>query len=224
VQVWRGWIAAALLIALALTGGPDAIDTAAAAPQGGVTAGAIAEQHRLTAAQHSLAAQHDAADQRSLADRHDITVQHGSAQRPGTPIQRGTATRRTTAIQRATSAQPGTGTQRDAIEQYGGPEQRTEQHGTIAQRTLANKYGLGEWRGLQVRDDDVDVRHQIADRSAPGHLRLPALPPSPQNAVSAPLKGAVLVAPPAPLPAVADGGGRLHLDACTPEALQIFRC
>ncbi|MCW2864630.1 MAG: hypothetical protein JWP48_6338 [Actinoallomurus sp.] len=83
---------------------------------------------------------------------------------------------------------------------------------------------IAEKRDPQVRDDDTDVRHQIVDRGTPAHLRLPALPPSPQTAAPVPVKGAALAAPGAAPPAVVEGGLRPHLGACTPEALQIFRC
>jgi hypothetical protein len=123
VGAWRGWIAAVLLIALAFTCGPDALDTSPPAAQATIVAGEFAEK-----------------------------------------------------------------------------------------------------RGPHVRDDDVDIRHQIADRGAPAHLRLPALPPSSQTAAPVPVKGLAQAAPVAVMAAITDARRRPHLGACSPEALQIFRC
>jgi hypothetical protein len=123
VGAWRGWIAAALLTALAFTGGPDALDAAASAVQTTVVAGEFTEKP-----------------------------------------------------------------------------------------------------GSHVRDDAVDTQHQIVDRGSPAHLRLPALPPSPQTAAPVPIKGPAQAAPVAVTAAIADAGRRPHLGACSPEALQIFRC
>jgi hypothetical protein len=83
---------------------------------------------------------------------------------------------------------------------------------------------ITEKRETQMRDDAADVPHQIFDQGTPAHLRLPALPPAPQTAAPVPLRGATLAAPGAAPPAVARNGPRPHLGACTPEALQIFRC
>jgi hypothetical protein len=82
---------------------------------------------------------------------------------------------------------------------------------------------LTEQRGVQVRDDGIDLRHRSADQRAPSHVRLPALPPAPQTAAPAPVRSAVPVAH-----AAAPPGDRARrrpgVGACTPEALQIFRC
>jgi hypothetical protein len=123
VRAWLGWIAAVLLIALAFTGGPDAIDTTPPAAQTKIAAGEITEK-----------------------------------------------------------------------------------------------------RDPQVRDDDADVDHQIADIGTPGHPRLLALPPSPQTVAPVPVKGASLAVPRVAPPTIMEGGPRPHLGSCTPEALQIFRC
>jgi hypothetical protein len=81
---------------------------------------------------------------------------------------------------------------------------------------------LTEQRGVQVRDDGIDLRHRSADQRAPSHVRLPALPPAPQTAAPAPVRSAVVAyaaAPPGDRARRRPGVG-----ACTPEALQIFRC
>jgi hypothetical protein len=83
---------------------------------------------------------------------------------------------------------------------------------------------FAEKRGPHVRDDAIDIRHQIADRGAPAHLRLPALPPSSQTAAPVPAKGLTQAVPMAMTAATADVGRRPDLGACSPEALQIFRC
>jgi hypothetical protein len=83
---------------------------------------------------------------------------------------------------------------------------------------------FAEKLGSHVRDDAVDLQHQIANRGSPAHLRLPALPPSPQTAAPVPVKGLAQAAPMAVTAAITDAGGRPHLGACSPEALQIFRC
>ena len=44
MKAWLGWVAAVLLIALAFTGGPEAIDSAPPAAQTKISAGAIAEK------------------------------------------------------------------------------------------------------------------------------------------------------------------------------------
>jgi hypothetical protein len=82
----------------------------------------------------------------------------------------------------------------------------------------------GEKRDLQVRDDALASPHQIVDRGTPGHLRLVALPPSPQTAIPVPVRGALQAEPPVAPAAVTDVSGPPRLGACTPEALQIFRC
>jgi hypothetical protein len=82
---------------------------------------------------------------------------------------------------------------------------------------------IAEKRDPQVRDDGLEIRHQIADRGAPGHLRLSALPASPQTAAPAP-KGPVQALPKSPPVTGTAAVGRPHLDARSPEALQIFRC
>lgn len=79
-------------------------------------------------------------------------------------------------------------------------------------------------RDSQVRDDGLEIRHQIADRAALGHLRMAALPPSSQTAAPAPVRGALQTAPDSAPATVVDDGGRPHLGACSPETLQIFRC
>lgn len=83
---------------------------------------------------------------------------------------------------------------------------------------------LGEKRDPQVRDDALESPHRLADRGTPGHLRLVALPPSPQTITPVPVRGAAQAAPQAAPAAVIHGGARPHLGTCTPEALQILRC
>jgi len=83
---------------------------------------------------------------------------------------------------------------------------------------------IAEKRDPQVRDDGLETRHQIADRGAPGHPRLVALPVSPQAAAPVPVKGAVQAVPESPPVAGTAALDRPHLGACSPEALQIFRC
>ena len=78
--------------------------------------------------------------------------------------------------------------------------------------------------GSHVRDDAIDIEHQVADRGSPAHFRLPALPPPPHTAAPVPVKGLAQAAPVAVTAAVTDAGRRPHLGACSPEALQIFRC
>lgn len=83
---------------------------------------------------------------------------------------------------------------------------------------------ISEKRDPQVRDDGLQIRHQLVDRGAPGHLRLPALPPSPQTAAPIPVRGVTQAASEAAPATVGYAGRRPHLGACSPEALQIFRC
>ena len=83
---------------------------------------------------------------------------------------------------------------------------------------------FAEKPGSHVRDDAIDIQRQIADRGSPAHLRLPALPPSPQTAAPVPVKGPAQPAPVAVTATIADAGRRPHLGTCSPEALQIFRC
>jgi hypothetical protein len=83
---------------------------------------------------------------------------------------------------------------------------------------------LTEQRGAHVRDDGIDSRHRGADQRAPSHVRLPALPPAPQTVVPAPVRSAVVAAYAAAPPTVVERGRRPGAGACTPEALQIFRC
>ena len=93
--------------------------------------------------------------------------------------------------------------------------------------TAPTKIGAGEVaekRDPQVREDDVDLQHQIADLGVPGHLRLTALPPSPQTAAPVPVRGATQAVPQARSATLVEVGRRPHLGACSPEALQIFRC
>ena len=91
-------------------------------------------------------------------------------------------------------------------------------------QTQAASVEIAEKRDPQVRDNDLDSRHQLADRGVPGHLRLAALPPSPQTAAPIPVRGAAQAAPEAAPATVTDLSGRPHLGACSPETLQIFRC
>jgi hypothetical protein len=83
---------------------------------------------------------------------------------------------------------------------------------------------IAEKRDPQVRDDGLDSGHQLVDPATPSHLRLPALPPSPQTAAPVPAKGLTQAAPEAAPATITDAGARPHLGACSPEALQIFRC
>lgn len=123
MRAWLGWAAAALLIALAFTGGPDALDMSPPAPQAQVAASEIAEK-----------------------------------------------------------------------------------------------------RDPQIRDDALESGHQLVDLGAPSHLRLPALPPSPQTAAPIPVRGLTQAAPTAAPATITDARGRPRLGACSPEALQTFRC
>ena len=91
-------------------------------------------------------------------------------------------------------------------------------------QTTAVAGEFAEKLGSHIRDDAIDIQHQIADRGSPVHLRLPALPPSPQTAAPVPVKGLAQAAPVAVPAAIGDAGRRPHLGACSPEALQIFRC
>jgi hypothetical protein len=81
-----------------------------------------------------------------------------------------------------------------------------------------------EERGAQVRDDGIDIEHQIADLGVPGHPRLSALPPSAQTAAPVPVRGTAQAAPKVPAATPVEVGGRPRDGACSPEALQIFRC
>ena len=93
---------------------------------------------------------------------------------------------------------------------------------SAAQSAAASE--IREKRDLRPRDDDVEIRHQVAERGAPGHLLLAALPPSPQTASPVPVRGTAQ-APPDSAPAtVVDLSGHPRLGTRTPEALQIFRC
>lgn len=83
---------------------------------------------------------------------------------------------------------------------------------------------IAEKRDPQPRDDDVDVKHQIADLGVPGHLRLTALPPTSQTAAPVPVRGTTQAAPEVAPTTVGEVDRRPHLGACSPEALQIFRC
>jgi hypothetical protein len=83
---------------------------------------------------------------------------------------------------------------------------------------------IAEKRDPQVRDDGLEIRHQIADRGAPGRLRLVALPASPQTVAPASVKGSVQAVPESPPITGATTVDRPRLGACSPEALQIFRC
>jgi hypothetical protein len=83
--------------------------------------------------------------------------------------------------------------------------------------------GEAEKRDPQVRDDALASAHQVIGLGAPRHLRPAALPPSPHTAVPAPVRGALQAAPEG-APCAATGASDPHLDARTPEALQIFRC
>lgn len=91
-------------------------------------------------------------------------------------------------------------------------------HAQIAAKELSEK------RDPQVRDDALESPHQIVDQGTPGHLRLAALPPTSQTVAPIPVRGAPQAAPQAAPARVSDVSGRPRLDACTPEALQIFRC
>ncbi|MGH3378329.1 MAG: hypothetical protein ACRDP6_26760, partial [Actinoallomurus sp.] len=83
---------------------------------------------------------------------------------------------------------------------------------------------IAEKRDPQVRDDGLEIRHQIADRGVPGHPRLLALPVSPQTAAPVPGRGVVQAAPESPPVARTAALDQPHLGTCSPEALQIFRC
>jgi hypothetical protein len=93
-----------------------------------------------------------------------------------------------------------------------------------ASQAHATSAEIAEKRDPQVRDDGLEIRHQFVDHGAPRHLRLPALPPSPQTAAPVPARGVTQAAPEAAPATVDDAGHRPHLGACSPEALQIFRC
>ena len=91
-------------------------------------------------------------------------------------------------------------------------------------QTQVSSTEIAEKRDPQVRDDGLEIRHQIADLGAPGHPRLVALPASPQTAAPAPAKGTVQTAPKPPPTVHTATVDRPRLDACSPEALQTFRC
>lgn len=93
-----------------------------------------------------------------------------------------------------------------------------------AARTTVVAGEFAEKLGSHVRDDAIDIQHQIADHGTPAHLRLPALLPSSQTAAPVPVKGPAEAVPLAIAAAITDAGRRPHLGACSPEALQIFRC
>lgn len=82
----------------------------------------------------------------------------------------------------------------------------------------------GGTRGPQVRDGALASPRQIVGQKMPRHLRLAALPPSSQTAAPVPVRGASPHAPHAAQVAVTAVSGRSRPGACTPEALQIFRC
>jgi hypothetical protein len=110
-----------------------------------------------------------------------------------------------------------------ALAFVGGPDALDTTPPTSQTKVAAGE--IAEKRDPQVRDDDADVQHQIAaDLGVPGHLRLSALPPSSQTAAPVPVRGATQAVPQAQSAAVIDVGRRPHLGACSPEALQIFRC
>jgi hypothetical protein len=90
-------------------------------------------------------------------------------------------------------------------------------------RTTIASGEIAEKREPQVRDD-ADTGHRISDRAAPLRLRMLALPPSSQTAAPIPARGATLAVSTVAPPTIVEGGRRPHLGACTPEALQIFRC
>jgi hypothetical protein len=93
-----------------------------------------------------------------------------------------------------------------------------------ASHTAITAGEIADKRDPQVRDDGIDVQHQIADLGVPGHLRLSALPPSSQTAAPVPVRGTTQAVPHARSVTVVEVGGRPHLGACSPETLQIFRC
>lgn len=89
--------------------------------------------------------------------------------------------------------------------------------------TVAADYG--EKRDSDKRD--VAYPHNaVADRGAPDRRWVPALPPSPSHShVPESLRFAARAAPPeAPsMRAMSDHRAR-HVDTCSPETLQTFRC
>jgi hypothetical protein len=82
---------------------------------------------------------------------------------------------------------------------------------------------IGDDRGPGLGDDPIEPQHRLADRETPGH-RLAALPPAAQTNAPVPVRGVSQAVPPAVQAAAAGRGARPRLGACTPEALQIFRC
>jgi hypothetical protein len=109
-----------------------------------------------------------------------------------------------------------------ALAVIGGPDALDTTPSAAQSKIAAGE--IAEKRDRQVRDDDVDVKHQIADLGVPGHLRLTALPPSSQTAAPVPVRGTTEAVPDAAPATVTEVGRRPHLGACSPEALQIFRC
>lgn len=77
-----------------------------------------------------------------------------------------------------------------------------------------------EKRDPQTQDAQV----RVAERRIHRHLRLSALLPAPHTAAPVPARGVVHDASYARPDVIGDGGRRPRLGACTPEALQIFRC
>lgn len=82
----------------------------------------------------------------------------------------------------------------------------------------------GDKRAPQVRDATLESPHRVVDRGTPGHLRPAALPPSSQTVAPVPVRGASQAALPGPPSAVTGVSDPPRPGACTPEALQIFRC
>jgi hypothetical protein len=109
-----------------------------------------------------------------------------------------------------------------ALAFVGGPDALDTTPPTSQTKIAAGE--IAEKRDPQVRDDDVDAQHQIADLGVPGHLRLSALPPSSQIAAPVPVRGATQAVPQVRSATLVEVGRRPHLGACSPEALQIFRC
>ncbi len=225
MRAWRGWIAAALLIALALTGGPDALDMTPPATQ--AAALGTTGTNEYTAAENTGA--NAAATNATATNGTARTTANGTVTANGTARTTANGTARTTAVETADTAWTAGATADEiggiaAYETAGTPRII----GVTADRTAGDNAlsapragsAPGE-TGVQARDD---APQRVGDGHVYRHLRLAALPPSPQTAAPAPVKGLARSTPVAASTTVTDAGGPPRLGACSPEALQTFRC
>jgi hypothetical protein len=77
---------------------------------------------------------------------------------------------------------------------------------------------------VSVLPKQADVPGGVADRAAPAHRLLAALPPSPHTHAPVPEKGVLTRVLPPAAAAVLDSGTTHGLAASSPETLQIFLC